>query len=101
MVQKLGAVFPPNPATLTRVADWLSDHPGATLDEVAAGIFPGKVTGPGRTAEILRTLAGVLEKTSGAVLGRVRRSYCGGTSSRAVPFLRYASGKRTTFRPSW
>lgn len=58
MVQKLGAVFPPNPATLTRVADWLSDHPGATLDEVAAGIFPGKVTGPGRTAAILRTLAG-------------------------------------------
>jgi hypothetical protein len=28
------------------------------VDEVAAGIFPGKVTGPGRTAEILRTLAG-------------------------------------------
>ncbi|MFI5879424.1 hypothetical protein [Streptomyces sp. NPDC051554] len=58
MVQKLGAMFPPNPATLTRVADWLSDHPGATLDEVAAGIFPGKVTGPDRTAGILRTLSG-------------------------------------------
>jgi hypothetical protein len=58
MVQKLGAVFPPNPATLTRVANWLSDHPGATVDEVAAGIFPGKVTGRGRITDALRTMAG-------------------------------------------
>ena len=58
MVQKLGAVFPPNPRTLRSVADWLSDHPGATVYEVAEGVMPGKVTGPSRITEVLRTLAG-------------------------------------------
>ncbi|WP_217552029.1 hypothetical protein [Streptomyces sp. GbtcB6] len=58
MTQQLGAVFPPHPQLIGRIADWLSDHPGATVDEIAAGIFPGKVTGPGRITDTLRTMAG-------------------------------------------
>ncbi|KUM68472.1 hypothetical protein [Streptomyces griseorubiginosus] len=58
MTQKLSAVFPPNPATLRRVADWLSDHPGATVDAIAEGVMPGKVTGPVQITEVLRALAG-------------------------------------------
>ncbi|MGW1506008.1 hypothetical protein ACWCQW_47425 [Streptomyces mirabilis] len=58
MAQQFGAVFPPNPGTLRSVAEWLREHPGATVDEVAEGVMPGKITGPSRAAETLRTLAG-------------------------------------------
>ncbi|WP_329556521.1 hypothetical protein [Streptomyces sp. NBC_00696] len=58
MVQQLGAVFPPNPHLVGRIGDWLSDQPGATVDEIAAEIFPGKVPGRGRITDALRTMAG-------------------------------------------
>ncbi|MFJ9626645.1 hypothetical protein ACIRU8_02985 [Streptomyces sp. NPDC101175] len=58
MAQQIGAVFPPNPHLVGRVTDWLADHPGATVDEISAAIFPGKVTGPGRITATLRTMIG-------------------------------------------
>ncbi|MGW1878599.1 hypothetical protein [Streptomyces sp. NPDC001975] len=51
-------MFPPNPHPVGRIADWLSDHSGATVDEISAEIFQGKVTGPGRITDALRTMAG-------------------------------------------
>lgn len=51
----------PNRGALRPVREWLADHPGSTLEEVAEALFPGKITGPGRVEELLRYLLGTCQ----------------------------------------
>lgn len=52
------AVFPPSPVVMGRVRDWIKEHPGATTAEIAAGMFPGKLTAQQRVSLPLAYLSG-------------------------------------------